>query len=142
MLPALLPPKGRTKVPNSTKLWKPSIAETRDSFVILVKTPGDVEKAKEQRVNEMFKKGLTVQPYMLLIGPNLNNIISSFVVTNNLQYKCSSVIDALNFCFKIYQVLDAEYPYEVMHLWFLIQWVVFGFKNKRDRQIPWINEFL
>lgn len=64
----------------------------------------------------MFSKGLTVQPYLILVGPSLSNIISVFVSINNVDYKCLSVIDAVGFCFKAYQILDAKYPYESHYL--------------------------
>lgn len=105
-------------------------------MIVLVKTAGDIEKVKQERVDEMFKKGLTVQPYMLFLGPNLNNIISCFVVINHLEYKLPSAIEAFEFCFKAYQVLDAQYPYACTHLWYLAQWKIFNYKTKKDLQIP------
>lgn len=141
LLPSLIPPRGRTRGPNK-KTWKPSTSESRDSLFIHIKTPGDIDKIKQERVDFTFAKGITLQPYLILVGPSLNNITSALVVVNGTEYKCQSVIDAVNFCFKLYQILDANYPQESRHLWYLIQWRVFKYFNKADPQIPLIAEFV
>lgn len=141
LLPALVPMKGRTKIINK-KPWKPSVPETRDGIFLHVKTPADIEIVLTAKMDAMFEKGLTVQPYILFIGPSLGNITSSLVIINNIQYKCRSVIEAIEFCFKSYQVLDAKYPYEAQHVWYLIQWVIYNYKPKFDPKLPILNEFL
>lgn len=137
LLPSLIPPRGRTRGPNK-KTWKLSTSESRDSlFFIHIKTPGDIDKIKQERVD------FTLQPYLILVGPSLNNITSALVVVNGTEYKCQSVTEAVNFCFKLYQILDANYPQESRHLWYLIQWLVFKYFNKADPQIPLIaSEFV
>ncbi|CAG9771512.1 unnamed protein product [Ceutorhynchus assimilis] len=119
LIPVLVPPKGRKQFGKIH--WKPSIAESRDGFIQHIKTPGDMEYAKNKRVDLMCARSMTVQPYMLLIGPSLGNILASFVVINNREYKCHSVLDALDFCFKCYQMFDA---------------------SKSDPKIPYINDLI
>ncbi|CAH1101784.1 unnamed protein product [Psylliodes chrysocephalus] len=87
ILPALVPPK--TQVQAGKTNWKPSISEARDAFLVHVKIPGDLEKAKKDQIVYMFKKELTVQPYIILIEPTLSNITGSFVMVNNYEYKCN-----------------------------------------------------
>lgn len=141
MLPALVPPRGRTKLKNKTS-WKPSISEARDSIVRHVKSAGDIETIKLAQVNFAYSKGLPLQPYLILVGSNLNNITGALVVINENEYKCDSVLLALDFCFKAYQILDAQYPIPSKHLWYLIQWKLYNYRNKKDIQIPYLNEFL
>lgn len=141
LFPALIPTKARKRIANK-KNWKPSIQESRNGLFIHIKNPGDLEETQKRRVDVMFDKGLTVQPYVVLIGPNLGNIVSALVIINNKQYKCQSVLDALDFCFKAYQVLDAKYPFECEHLWYLIQWAMYGYKTASDPVLPLLNEFL
>lgn len=140
LLPSLIPPRTRHQIGRSN--WKPSVSEARDALLLHVKLPGDVQEAKKNQVDFMFKKGLTVQPYMMFIGPSLNNITGSMVIVNNYEYKCLSVIDSLDFCFKMYQVLDAKYPFQCSHLWYLMQWRLYKYFNKTDPQIPYINDLL
>ncbi|CAG9764339.1 unnamed protein product [Ceutorhynchus assimilis] len=141
LLSSLLPSKARTKLKNK-KQWKPSIAETRDAICVHANTPEDVDELKNLRVDIMSEKGLTVQPYIILIGPNLGNITSSLVIINEIQYKCNTVLEALDFCFKAYQVLEAKYPFEAEHLWYLIQWSIYNYETKNDITFPFLNEFL
>lgn len=140
LLPALVPAKSRTVVRKTH--WKPSVVESRNDLIIHVKNPGDIEEAKRNKIDVTYAKGLTVQPYVLLVGQNLSNVNSAFVVVNNIEYKCLSVLDALDFCFKIYQVLNAEYPFSAKHLWYLVQWNIYKYYTKHDPKITYINDLL
>lgn len=141
LLASLVPPRGRTKQ-KSKNSWKPSIAEARDSLIVHIRGPGDLDATKKKQVDFAFSKGIALQPYIILIGPNLSNITGSMVIINQYEHKCNSVIEALDFCFKSYQILDAEYPFASMHLWYLIQWKVYTYFSKKDPQIPYLNELL
>lgn len=110
--------------------------------MIHVFLPADIEDAKKRRVDLMFQKGLTVQPYVITVGPSLSNITSAVVVINDYEYKCSSVLKALDFCFKCYHILDAKYPFQTQHFWYLIQWKVYKLFCKTDQKIPYINDLL
>lgn len=90
----------------------------------------------------MYSKGLTVQPYLLLVGAKLSNITSVFVVINSYNYKCLNVLEALDFCYKIYQILDAEYPFPSRHIWYLMQWNIYKFQNKKDPKIPFVGDII
>ncbi|KAB0803155.1 hypothetical protein PPYR_00125 [Photinus pyralis] len=140
LLASLVPPKGRTKV---KKLhWKPSITEAREGVFVHVLTPGDIEQAKKQKINSMYSKGLTVQPYFIIIGPSLNNISQTLVIINQNTYQCNSILEALDFCFKSYIVLDAKYPFQSQHLWYLIQWIVYKYRAATDPKILFINDLV
>jgi hypothetical protein len=52
-----------------------------------VKVPGDIEKAKQEKIDTNYTRGTTVQPYILLVGSTLNNISASYVVINENTYK-------------------------------------------------------
>lgn len=49
LFPSLVPPKGRTKLPNKTH-WKPSVVECRESLILHVKIPGDIAEAKKKEL--------------------------------------------------------------------------------------------
>lgn len=103
-------------------------------------SPSDIEKAKEDKINLMFSRGLTVQPYIITVGPSLNNIIQVFLVVNEYIYQCPSVLDALNACFKVHIVLDAKYAFECQHIWYLIQWQIYKYFSSSDPHIAFIND--
>lgn len=87
LLFCLVPPRGRART--GKKFWKPSVSEARDGIFLHVKIPGDIETAKQNMINCMYKKGLTVQPYILIVGSNLNNVHSFYVIIDNKNYKLS-----------------------------------------------------
>ena len=116
------------------------MTECRDGLFILVKSVGDIETAKSEKIESMYARGLTVQPYILLVGSALSNITASYVIINNYMYKTVSVSDALDFCFKVFHVLDAKYPFESEHIWLLIQKSVYKIDTKTDKKIPSIQD--
>lgn len=111
-------------------------------MLLHVLSPGDIEQAKKKKVNSMYCKGLTVQPYLIIVGPNLNNISQTLVIIDQNTYQCNSVLEALDFCFKSYIVLDAKYPFQSQHLWYLIQWIIYKYKASTDPKILFINDLL
>jgi len=90
----------------------------------------------------MYKKGLTVQPYILIVGSSLNNVHSFYVIINNKSYQISTLLDALKFCFQTYFVLDINYTPESQHLWYLIQWELFNVISDKDIKILFLNDLL
>jgi len=135
-----VPPRHRAK--GGKTFWKPSISEARDGLVLQVKIPGDIESSKSEKTNFMYKKGLTVQPYIIIVGPTLTNVHAFYVVIENINYQTKTLLDALKFCFETYFVLDVKYPSESQHLWYLLQWELFNVISDKDIQIPFINDIL
>lgn len=72
LLSSLVPPRGRART--GKIYWKPSISEAKDGLFLQVKIPGDIEKVKQEKIDFMYKRNLTVQPYIIIVGPNLSNI--------------------------------------------------------------------
>lgn len=105
-------------------------------------TPAEIEELIERRVSLMFSKGLTVQPYIIIVGSSLSNVAASYVVVNNYTYKTVSLCDAIDFCFKVYHVLDFKYPFECQHIWHLIQVSLYGIQTKSDLKIPFIQDLI
>lgn len=140
LISCLVPPRGRARTGKT--FWKPSISEARDGICLHVKIPGDIETAKQNKVNCMYKKGLTVQPYVLIVGSHLYNVHSFYVIIDNKNYQISTLLDALKFCFQVYFVLDIKYTPESQHLWYLMQWELFNITSNNDLKIPFLNDLL
>ncbi|XP_024884701.1 uncharacterized protein LOC112462870, partial [Temnothorax curvispinosus] len=140
LLSSLVPPRGRAKT--GKVYWKPSVSEARDGLFLQVKIPGDIESAKQEKIDFMYKKGLTIQPYIIVVGPNLCNIHAFYVIIDSKTYETKTFLDALKFCFEAYFVLDLKYTPESQHLWFLLQWEVFNIISANDINIPFMNDIL
>jgi len=90
----------------------------------------------------MKQLGLTVQPYIIVVGETLENIKTFFVCVDSILYEVPSTLKALDICFKAFHVLDAEYPSASEHIWQLIQVGLYNFSTKYDKKIPYIMEIL
>ncbi|XP_031359189.1 uncharacterized protein LOC116182757 [Photinus pyralis] len=83
MLPNLIPPKGRTKLPNK-KDWKFSAAEVLESLIQHVKGPGDIEDHIQSYQDRMYNLKQTIQPYILVVGPSLKNVTATYVIVDKI----------------------------------------------------------
>ncbi|XP_036139039.1 uncharacterized protein LOC118644497 isoform X2 [Monomorium pharaonis] len=139
-LPYMIPPKGRIRTKEGH--WKPSMIECEESLVIHAKTAGDITEIREQRIDAMYQKGLTVQPYIIVVGPTLAEITSFFVSVDKVLYNMTSAFKAIDTCFKIFHVLNIEYPTASNHIWLLIQRELYKFTTKYDRNSSFILEVI
>ncbi|KYN18891.1 hypothetical protein ALC57_08797 [Trachymyrmex cornetzi] len=87
----------------------------------------------------------TVQPYIIVIGPTLTELHAFYVCLNKALYQVSTVLEAVDICFKVFHVFDLHYPPESEHIWYTIQNCLYKFSTKYDKQIsyvmPIINTF-
>lgn len=105
-----MPPRGRARTGKIH--WKPSISEARDGIFLQVKIPGDIEKVKQEKIDFMYKRNLTVQPYIIIVGLNLSNIHAFYVILDGINYKTTTLLDALKFCFETYFIFDKVFTRE------------------------------
>ncbi|KAI8434487.1 hypothetical protein MSG28_012502 [Choristoneura fumiferana] len=59
--------KQKKKKPNTGCTWKPSKAETRDAFITHVKSDAEIGNAIELRLKTLNDKGVSPQPYMIIV---------------------------------------------------------------------------
>lgn len=87
-----------------------------------------------------------MQPFILVTGPSLNNIVNYFVVLNDIFYDLTEAklpgLKALDICFKLFHALNIEYPEESYHIWLLIQKFVYKIGTAFDRTIPQIESIV
>lgn len=140
LLSSFVPPRGRAKTGKT--YWKPSISEAREGLFLQVKIPGDIESAIQEKIDFMYKKGLTVQPYMITVGSNLCNVQAFYVIIDSKIYETKTFLESLKFCFQAYFVLDLQYTPESQHLWFLLQWELFNIISEKDINIPFVSDLL
>lgn len=68
-----------------------------------------------------------------MIGTEITNISSSYVVVDDIIYPFKSTIEAFDFCFKFFHVLHASYPRQSERLWTVIQVSLYKFKTEWDK---------
>ncbi|XP_066590597.1 uncharacterized protein [Prorops nasuta] len=141
LLPHFLPPRGRCYI--AKRHWKPTISECKDSIVNHVTILGDIDHLLKLKRREAMKQlGLTLQPYIIAVGRQLTEIESIFISFDAVLYKTQSMIEAIDTCFKIFNVFNIQYPNESSHIWEVIQVYLYGIKTVFDRHTPFVTEVI
>ncbi|KAM0731577.1 hypothetical protein ACS0PU_002637 [Formica fusca] len=131
ILPYIVPQSGPIK---SKVKWKPSIAESKVAFISIVNIPGEIENLIEERNNFCKDKGITLQPFVLVVSDNIG--LNSYVIIDDLKYKLPTVRKAVDICFKSFHTLNAKYPAECEKVWYFLQQGVYGFETEFDCKSP------
>ncbi|XP_071569526.1 uncharacterized protein [Temnothorax nylanderi] len=104
LLPILLPPAIiREKDKGS---WKPTIAEAQETFVLYVKDSVSKQIFLEQRKEKYQKLMRPIQPCVIIVGETLQTAKDFYVLFENVEYKLSSVLGAVDTCFKVIHVMN------------------------------------
>lgn len=104
--------------------------------------PGDVSRVQEDNQKRMKEKDLKVQPFIIVVGPEINEPDNFLVIIDDQQYETSSALKAIDICFKSYHVFNAMYPFPSNHLWYLIQRSFYKFETPFDKPISSILDIL
>ncbi|TGZ50746.1 Uncharacterized protein DBV15_12392 [Temnothorax longispinosus] len=143
---ALLAPKS-TKVSTKTdggrrRVWKPTIAESRDGILVHCKIFGDIEQMCINKQNKMSQMNLTMQPFVIVVGPEVTSIEKVYLRIDKIMYEMPSVLKAIDVLFKIFITFNACYPKECENFWYLIQWDVYEIRTASDQKIPFVCNIL
>ena len=66
------------------------------------------------------------QPFVLVIGGSYKNPGQCFVVLERKAYERRSLLAAIDFCYKVIQILDLEYPTQVSNVWNFFDTIVYA----------------
>ncbi|XP_067207639.1 uncharacterized protein [Linepithema humile] len=134
LLPALCPPV--CKIKKSKTIWKPTIEEAQASFILHVKTPGDIDKALTGMRDKYANFGVQLQPLIIAVGPTLSEVTGYYVNIDDTRYRFPSILAAVDLCFKSFHVLHAKYPKPSEPIWLFIQKIVYSFTTPWDKKLP------
>lgn len=87
----------------------------------------------------MKNLGITLQPFIIAVGPTLSETSSFYVCIDKVLYKVPSALKALEVNLFMRLML---YPPESEHLWLLLQRSLFNFSTKWDKMTPYIMEIV
>jgi hypothetical protein len=107
------------------------------SFLFDFQMPNQMTEEIQRRREKLFKFGLHVQPFVVVVG-ELEAPAAAYVVVDSTTWKVTSVQNAVDICFKTFQALNASYPAET-HAWFLLQKLVYGITTKWDVKSTAVN---
>jgi len=101
--------------------WRPSKLEMKDGFITHIKSHTELQDTVSRRKEKYSKLGVTLQPLIIIVGPNCNEISQYFILVDDTYYVLNSILTAVDCCFKIIHALNLQYPYESLPVWTLIQ---------------------
>lgn len=107
--------------------WKPTNNDSQNTFLKFIKNECiDQEIANRNECCE--QRGIKWHPYIIGQGRSKRKIINFFVVVHNTKIKFDDFLTALEFCLKIYILLDIPYPPESKAVWVLLNRLFFAVK--------------
>ena len=83
--------------------------------------------------------GLSVQPFIVVVGPSVTQIQKTYVRIDTVMYELSSVAKALDILFKIFITFNTSYPLESENFCYFVQWSVYELYTESDTQIPFVH---
>lgn len=106
-------------------------------FFIFFKNAGDIQNEINRITNKAYENKVTVQPFLIIEGPTLLAINTSYLVfSHELRYQFKSVCEAFNLLFKTYHALHIKYPVQSQHIFQLIQTSVYKISTPYDITFP------
>lgn len=102
----------------------------------------DIESSIASRRQKFENLGVNVQPYIIVQGLDLNNLEAFYVVFDNHFYKLGSTLKAFDLCFKAFHALNAQYPLQSEHIWYIIQFDIYKIITEYDKQIPNVSAII
>ena len=97
--------------------------------------PSDISDLKSQRVAQMLKWNLTVQPYVIVTSLTELELDGFYVtIAEKVIYKLPNMFEALKFCFEAFFVFNIKYSFESENIWTLLQKLLWSCSTKTDRK--------
>lgn len=100
------------KVINSKRIIKTSIADARNSFIIVCANTSDLYTQIQNKVDSYYEKKQTLKPLICIKGDEYIDSKEFFVYYFNTYYKFPNIVKAVDLCFKIFHVFNLKYPTE------------------------------
>ncbi|KAH0534703.1 hypothetical protein KQX54_007113 [Cotesia glomerata] len=136
----LLTPKPRKRTKNASltaELDKNIINKnTLESVCMHVKIPGDIDKACAAKVSLKATAKSTIQPYLIVVGPNVLDLKKIYVQVDSFRFEASSFAAGFDLLFKFYVLFKLAYPVETQHFWYFVQWGIYKIRTDSDVPIP------
>ncbi|KAB0805329.1 hypothetical protein PPYR_02299, partial [Photinus pyralis] len=143
LLPYFLPPKGRIITQKAiNKHWKFSTLETLHAIVVTAKVAGDIEPVISQQVHNAQARGQRVQPYLLVEGTAEDPKRFYVVIDGRVHLSCESAKRSFDLLFKIFHVINANYPIQAEYIYTLLQKCVYEINLPSDKIPPYVSDIL
>lgn len=122
--------------------WRPSKIETRDGFITHLRSHSELQEIITRRKEKYSQLGITLQPLVIIVGPNISQISQYYVLVDDTYYVLNSIVAAVDTCFKVLHALNLEYPVESLPIWTFIQKGFYKLKTAYDTEYVSVNSLL
>lgn len=93
-------------------------------------------------MEECEKRGVTRQPQVVAVGDTVMSAKDYYLLYDEVIYHLDSLVKAIDICFKVFFVFNAEYPAEAADVWTFLQKGVYGIATPYDVLTPRVKELL
>jgi len=86
-----------------------------------------------QKIDSALSLGLTVQPYVVVVG-NINGEDSSmqyFTIIDDVQFLLENLLKAIDLCFKLFHVLNLKYSPQAQQVWNFFEHYFFDISDQK-----------
>lgn len=122
--------------------WKPSIIDSQESCIIYCLSASQYMSKIDQLKQKYLQKGLTFQPVMIVIGEGTTDLKSFFCYYDGILYKFNSFLKCLDVSFKLFHVMNFEYPKEAQNVYNFIETFFYNFKTEVNCNVSNILQIL
>jgi len=118
-------------------LVKYTIKDSQNSFMIFKNSVCELE----EYINVWRNEKNPIQPLILTVGTPVNpqEIIVFF---DSIKYKIFSILSGIDICFKLFHLLNLEYPVESCFIWLFIQKFFYNINTKFDAPCHTLGQIL
>ncbi|KAB0793119.1 hypothetical protein PPYR_12739 [Photinus pyralis] len=131
ILPYVIP---TTTIRTKQGQWRPSRLEVKESFVLHVTDIGKLQHVVEARQDRLSKWKETLQPFIVIVGTEIEDPLDIYVRVETQLYKVCSFLKAVDICFKVFFALNARYPIECNQVWLFIQYMFYEIECPSDKK--------
>ena len=144
LLHAILKPPvvGVGKKGGKKSKWKPSIIDSQESSILYCISPSNYITKVDKLKLKYLEKGLTFQPVIIVIGEQKVKLQYFYVHYDGILYKFTSFLKCLDIVFKLFHVMNFEYPVEGKNVYNFIEHFFYKFKTDKNANVTGILEYL
>ena len=147
MLHAALPPTARfvvkdDKEKNKRKTTKISITDSRNSFLLHIKTINDFKPQIDSLKQKQLQLGATIQPLIVVIGSDLFHLDEYYLFFDDNRYKFNDFLTCLDTCFKLFCVFNLSFPKSSELVWTFIQKYFYCISTIHDLKSTVLTTFI
>lgn len=111
----------RKDVTGKKSTIKFTIKDSQDSFLFIGKSVQELE----DHIAFIKTRMENIQPFILATGDNIFNLNQVYLYLDDVKFKFTNFLRALDICFKLFYLFNIEYPLASTNFWTFIQMYFF-----------------